>query len=436
MASLPSCLVTSYGVHETPDELACALASYVPEHAKHVLDPCGGNGALLRPLLFRNCSLYAVDVRADASVSIRRNLSAATKLHVIADDFLSLPANFWPISMDCVVMNPPFCGKKAGFVLSGVGASARITSKEVSFLRKAREMVRPGGRIVAIVPPSLICGSQFKWFREEMCSIGTVRIVHELPPFTFRNVESRVYILVWDLNPTTGGKTLLLNHSITDPDRLSISKALTKAGSRLDYGYHHGLRQFNLLTSTTALGSRSLGETFEILRGSLETPAGKACGVHTCDGRGQVWDTRGRVPSKRLDQGDKIIRKGDLLLKRVARNALRSCGSGRLCEGKTWTDCVFVLRPRYSFEHAKALLLVRVILGLSWVEDMLAKGAGSQFISKSDLEPLPLPWRLLDNSPSLVRDYRKALAASQMSMLDAIEARVRASLSTRIGKSF
>src|SRR5262249_44362527 len=146
-------------------DLAAELARYVPKSARRILDPCTGNGALIRPLLSADVNLFAVDIRSSAITVTKKTFQFSRRLCTRQGDFLRIPLGRWEKYMDCVIMNPPFSGKRESYVTSEECNGIHRTSIEVAFVRKGIQCLRQGGRLVAIVPPSIVCGQQFKSLR-------------------------------------------------------------------------------------------------------------------------------------------------------------------------------------------------------------------------------------------------------------------------------
>ena len=73
---------------------------------------------------------------------------------------------------------------------------ARFMPLEAAFLCRALELLADGGRLLAIVPCSVVMSESLQWLREELLSQGAIRFVHELPPRSFPGVDSRMYLLV------------------------------------------------------------------------------------------------------------------------------------------------------------------------------------------------------------------------------------------------
>ena len=411
--------------YETPTALANALASYVPSTARRILDPCTGNGALLRPLHGRKAEFFAADIRATAIATTIADLKLGRNLFVRSGDFLRMDLSSWAGQMDCVVMNPPFSGKRQAMIALREFAPRTRVTLEVGFILRGIKCLRPGGRLVAIVPPSIVCGDQMASLRRELTILGAVSLVHELPPFTFPRVESRVYILVFDLKPVRRPSVTLLNHSLLRPEKLVLSARSAQDGIRLDFGFHAAKQVLVGLKARKNLGWDSLEQRYSVLRGSLSSPQGIKKGVHTIDAAGPMWRLQRSLRPVTTKHASPLLHASDLLIKRVSRDAVGTCGLARNCVNLPWTDCVFALRPKRSIDVIGTMLLIRVMLGLPFTEEMFGKSAGALFLRKKDLETLPIPWGFLPKISSLLGRYRRAVTDENCSKILQLEADAR-----------
>lgn len=127
--------VIARGFFPTPRAVADRVwtaAQVEPQH--RVLEPSAGDGDLLAPLDLDVLTLTLVECAEVCVPTLRRRFPGAT---VDCADFLTWRA---PHVFDRIVMNPPF----------GKGI-------EIEHLLKARAVLAPGGRVVAIMPAS------FEW---------------------------------------------------------------------------------------------------------------------------------------------------------------------------------------------------------------------------------------------------------------------------------
>lgn len=127
-----------FGQFYTPREVAdrvIALADIRSGHA--VLEPSAGRGALALPAAAAGGRVFCYEVdRRNAEALAAASLKAAARLDmVVLADFLTVDPR--PL-YDRVVMNPPF-GRQA----------------ELLHVRHAAAFIKPGGRLVAVMPDSV-----------------------------------------------------------------------------------------------------------------------------------------------------------------------------------------------------------------------------------------------------------------------------------------
>src|SRR5688572_23925881 len=111
--------------HETPLEAAHALVRHVPKRMSSLLEPAVGTGLLLAPL-HRLCResldrIVCIDTDAQALAKVEAQFAGIGKrFDPICADFLKWSAprmDSKPRELfDCVLMNPPFGGRRENFV--------------------------------------------------------------------------------------------------------------------------------------------------------------------------------------------------------------------------------------------------------------------------------------------------------------------------------
>jgi ParB/RepB/Spo0J family partition protein len=154
---------------ETPDELAARmvrLANISP--GDRVLEPSAGLGRIVRHLIACDAHVSAVEVDGTNCATLREIARHYDALTINSEDFpVYHDVEAW--RFDAVVMNPPFSG-----------------GQDMRHIRLAWDMLRPGGRLVAIC-------SEGPFFRLESaaaefrCWLDDIEATAEkLPPDTFR----------------------------------------------------------------------------------------------------------------------------------------------------------------------------------------------------------------------------------------------------------
>ena len=280
---------------DTPIEVARELAKHAPRRLGTVLDPAAGTGALLVPFtehLKRNRSrLYCVDSDSDALADLKVNLKPllGSAVTMINADFMDWSSKQPPSSFDCILMNPPFSGTKAGLrkivaseQLRNLVDTNRYMPLEAAFLCKAHNLLKDNGRLLAILPCSIVMAQSMQWVRDFLIKTGAIRSIHELPSGSFRGVESRMYLLIYD-KAKKQRKLKLYNHDLNEPDRFDLSFKRDISIDRLDFGYHNALQKMGLLQRNNRFAWRLLRDVAYVLRGDVSSPLGSLSAIHTSD---------------------------------------------------------------------------------------------------------------------------------------------------------
>lgn len=388
---------------DTPPHVAAVLARHVPRKPRRVLDPAVGKAALLAPLWRRlkhhDSELVCIDTDPHAVATVRAQARKhAVRCQAVHHDFLTWSSCAQSGSFDCIIMNPPFaatrnqCRALDAFTLSAIGIPSLPKSipLEAAFLIQAIPLLEHRGRLLAIVPCSIVMAESLQWLRSLLLSSGTLEFVYEFPPFTFPAVESRVYLIVFCKGPQQGRIELRR----FDPERrlaLPIAFPKRRYPSRLDYGFHFASAHIRALTRRAVLDWRPLGELARVFRGTVPSPPHHAPLVHSTNFRNGYW-LPPTTPPVRGDCDQRRLRSGDLLVRRVGRASCRSFGLAPAIAGYHATDCVFVIRPGAAAPHALRLLFgVKLVTSFTWSAPLLERGTGARYLSKNSLTSLPIP---------------------------------------------
>ncbi|MBN8609157.1 MAG: SAM-dependent methyltransferase [Deltaproteobacteria bacterium] len=158
------------GFFPTPPPVAERLVDELRvEPGDLVLEPSAGDGALVRPLLAAGAVVVAVERDAKRRQQLIDLAAVEPRLTVSgADDFMCVELA-QPVA--CVALNPPF-------LKSGLG-------DHLDHVRHAYSMLRPGGRLGAIMPSSIEFRSdrRHREFRQWAEERGTIE---SLPDGSFK----------------------------------------------------------------------------------------------------------------------------------------------------------------------------------------------------------------------------------------------------------
>ena len=431
--------------YETPVDVARVLARHAPRNASSILDPAVGHGALLRPLITRIANTVSRVVCVDTDKSVLPTVvemfgnSTAPDISCVHFDFLSWSENRRSNEFDCVVMNPPFAAKKDNWVsinlrneFRGCGKAIRYGPIEIAFVCRAIRLLRPGGRLLAVVPTSVVAGETTRVFRDVFLKAGAVRYVHELPHFSFETVESRMYMFVFDKGQQCK-TTILCNHDLHEPERMSVSAEAVQRMQRFDFGYFRGRERLQELLNVREYEWMSLSRLATTYRGSAKSPRGPRESVHTCDYRAGLWH---RASRHRLVKGysGTRVKSGDILVKRVGRYCSQSFGRTAGVVGMKCSDCVLILRPNVIRASTELLFAIRCMVGFPWAASLVEKGTGASYITEHALATMMVPTALHKKHSLYFARYRAAVARRSFREMRRIEQHVQARLMNRAKK--
>lgn len=169
---------------ETPPEVVrlvvdAAVLNDIPSEGLRVLEPSAGKGAIARALrsaMPSDAVLDTVELNPERAAGLR-----AEWFKVHEGDFLAYTAEPY----DLIAMNPPF-------------AVAGDAAAWITHVRHALTLLRPGGRLIAIVPNGIVHRSDKK--HEAIRALFDAAVVEPLAPGAFKSSGTGVSacLLVYD----------------------------------------------------------------------------------------------------------------------------------------------------------------------------------------------------------------------------------------------
>jgi tRNA1(Val) A37 N6-methylase TrmN6 len=424
---------------ETPADVAEVLARHAPRHLSTLLDPSVGTGSLVLPLLRRLVKakrnrLVVVDID---NTAIRATKSTLTKVAPIpmecfCADFLKWSKRQVPAEFDCVVMNPPFNARTDHWVTAPAVIShlKQVVPVEIAFLFESINQLRPGGRLLAVVPATIVSGENTNWVRRVLFEMGSVLFVRELPRSTFAGVESRFYLLIFEKEGKQG-KLTLCNHDISGRERIVVPWSKASLEMRLDFAFFESRRCLDNLRKQQLGEWTSICDLAAVIRGKVESPEGALRAIHTTDYSRGFWHVSRKHRVKHDDQLDSRIIPGDILVKRVGRQSLTTFGQPIEADGLPFSDCVLCIRPQIPSSSARLLFTLRCLFTGSSTWGVLERGSGASFLTKGAIERLEIPADLSIAFSEEFSDFRRALVSMDFGRMLAIERRVQVKLGLR-----
>lgn len=149
-------------------ELAVSFAAIQPGEV--VLDPTCGSGGFLVVAHRQGAVVRGVEIDPDLAVLARLNLArVGAAPGITVGDFFTIDVP----PVDVILANPPFS------VRSG------DTTTDLLFLERALGCLRPGGRLVAVMPYTLLDGALFEGVRARVDELAVKEAVVSLPEGLF-----------------------------------------------------------------------------------------------------------------------------------------------------------------------------------------------------------------------------------------------------------
>jgi len=432
-----STLSSTHCFYRTPEVIADLVSQYLGYDGGALLDPAVGDGSLVKPLAklrIKRGTIWGIDVNESHILALsEEKLTWNTLLdyRFIAADFLDWKPESVTLQseggfFDRIVLNPPFRHRrgmlrKVG--LPGAGVDQRYwVSIEAAFLLRAIELLKDNGRLVAVLPVSLIAGETYSWFRDYLLSAGRVRVVHEMPENCFKDIEGRVYVLCFDKG--RDGGIVRLRDEFSEECKQLIIPADREVGVRFDFGYVRGTREFNKIKMSSKVEWVRLGELASVHRGKLASPGGKVSGMHSSDRHAGFWWGKPHH-SVKSEVGESEIRAGDFLIQRVGRSCASTFGAVIDGIGVSCTDCVIIVRPGIEVEKTELLLAIRTILGLAEIRMLIEKGMGAKYLTGSGLKGLEIPLCAERRRPFPFELYAQAVLDKSFEKMLALEREYR-----------
>ena len=412
--------------HETPHSVAAELAKHAPRYLGSVLDPAVGNGALIAPLLQRfrnqNTELYCIDIDGKVVSHLRKatSLQFPESATFVKADFLRWSCRSVCPTFDCVVMNPPFAASKLDLQRTsdfGFECINRSVPLEAAFTMKAVELLNDNGRLLAVLPCSIVMAEQCQWLRNWLLEKGAIRFIHELPPRSFPCVESRMYLLVFDKGKKSR-KMTLYNHDLFEPEKMELPLKQGVEVSRWDFGFHNAQNNLSRLTDRPDLGWKRLGDIARVFRGSVASPQGPRTAIHSCDFKSGFWKRSPRHKVNHCKMQDRRIVLGDIIVKRVGRECYRSFGRAIGLTGLPCSDCLLVIRPNSRSDSLKILFALQVLFSFEWAKSLIERGTGATYLGQDSLLDVPLPLTLHQLNPKKFELFKKGQKTVSIQLID------------------
>jgi tRNA1(Val) A37 N6-methylase TrmN6 len=425
----------------TPLQAAQVLIKHVPRSIKSILEPSVGQGVLLEPIVERFGNqlnkVFCVDIDStvtkDVSLKFKSNLK--NSLQIINADFLEWAKvnSTKEFEFDCAIMNPPYSGKLENWRKTNISDDLkeplnrnRSVPLEGAFLINTLKFIKPGGTLLGVFPSSLISSERTNWLRKYLINEGSVKYVHELPRFTFKGVEARVYLFVYKKKANRQGNFIACNHDLLKPEKIIIPKNILLKEGRFDFSFYQSTLCFEELKNKSQnLVWKKIKDIAFIFRGSIKSPQGKKEGVHTNNFINGFWlkNNKPYKTSKRLSE--RKVYKGDILVKRVGRFCSQSFGLTSQLAGFFCSDCILIIRSKKVITSWQLLFTFRVMFSWKGGKHLIEKGTGACYLTAKTLREIQVPVGLANSNPSIFKEYKKAIKNKSLKKMIVLETKIR-----------
>lgn len=377
-----------FDFHITPEHIvASIIKKHIPRTAKSLLDPSVGSGALVRDLPKRIEKITCMDIDRNLLSDLHVNFPSNSDLVIECDDFLN--NNFKNAKFDCVVCNPPFNNTK-NYTIDGKKAPI-----EAAFLHKIIELLSDNGRAIVVLPSSITKGIRLRWLRREILKTSRLTYSYKLPKFTFSKIEGDFSIVILDKASRQRKSRFLTSQG----DKIELNATENILNETFDADEVSSIISRNLLLEHTPFQLSKLGSVYEITRGTVTENFKDGTALHTTN-----YLEESRIPYEA--NSDIALYKGDLVLKRVARNPL---GSLREYTGSQvrFTECIFRLRTKNVQKRLQLLFGLHVSFCFSFTNNLLIKGSGASYLTKSGLTDFSFFTDVFEYFKSEFREYKE-----------------------------
>jgi tRNA1Val (adenine37-N6)-methyltransferase len=177
---------------------ALLLASFFRERpGDHILEVGPGCGIISLILALRNetIRITGIEIQEELADLTRRNAAMnrlSDRIDILTGDIRQIAKHLPPSSFDAVVFNPPYRRLLSGKVnpdRQKAVARHEVEGSFADFLRGARHVLKPAGR-VAFIYPAPRCAEAIYRLRHEKIEPKRMRLVHSYPD------SEAVFILV------------------------------------------------------------------------------------------------------------------------------------------------------------------------------------------------------------------------------------------------
>ena len=246
---------------------------------------------------------------------------------------------------------------------------------------------------------------------------GSVKLVHELPNWTFSGVDGKIYVLVYD-HKLPQHSLRICNHRLRKPDVILLPPLKAQALTRWDFGFVQAAKWLQLARRKKDAGWKRVADASEVCRGTVDSPVSSNDVLHTTN----LTNIVRKVPD---NQNAAEIRPGDIVMSRVGRRSAFTPTLYRGTAPANGSDCILRIRPSKNISALELLLALRTVVSWPYGSSLIERGVGAKYVTIEDLQQLHIPLGLGNASPELLASYKKLISAKRWNRLLIVEEKAR-----------
>ena len=274
----------SHGIYFTPKNIRQLLVNKLEilldsSSSLNILEPSSGSGEFIYTLSkkFKNSQIDGVELNQELAKHCQKKFSKNSKIRIVQSDFLDLDITK---KYDLIVGNPPYFEiKKKDLKYTGYQTviSGRINIYTL-FLYKCIGLLRPGGILSFVIPPSILNGAYFEKIRHHI--IATCNII-EISHVTGQFLDTGISVMIFTIQKLTTDNTNNGNFIVNTSSKI-FSDQYIHVNSFID-----GTKTINQLNCEVKTGKIVWNQHKDELvdkdqGGKLLIQPQNGCGIHLC----------------------------------------------------------------------------------------------------------------------------------------------------------
>ena len=217
----------SHGIYFTPKNIRQLLVNKLDllldsSSSLNILEPSTGSGEFIYTLSnkFKNSQIDGVELNQQLAKHCQKKFSKNNKISIIQSDFLELDITK---KYDLIVGNPPYFEiKKKDLKYEGYQS---VTSGRINiytlFLYKCIGLLRPGGILSFVIPPSILNGAYFEKIRQYI--VSTCNIL-DISHVTGQFLDTGISVMIFTIQKLIGNLKNNGNFIVNTPSKIFSDK--------------------------------------------------------------------------------------------------------------------------------------------------------------------------------------------------------------------